>query len=104
MAEHMHHCKVNVLSPRAIDGSGWPIDMGSACDKCQGCDNRQGEIGLAGGARLIGAGNDLQLEWPCPGCGRPVVEDTTALTSHADAERIARDPLGNCCRRRIANT
>lgn len=99
-----HRCKVDVLRPRALDGSGWPIDMANACEGCQGCANRQGDIGLAGGARVIGAGNDLQLEWACPGCGRPVVEKTSALTTHADAERVARDPLGHCCRSRATKS
>ena len=93
-----HSCKVNILRPKALDAIGWPVDMAAACERCQGCENSPGELGLENGATIVRSHGAMALEWRCPGCGCVVSEETTALTAKDEARVIGADPLCHKCR------
>ena len=59
-------------------------------------------LGFSGGIEVarVWGGDAIELRWPCPGCGRETTQETTALSSMADADDVKRDSL--CCACRIA--
>jgi hypothetical protein len=94
-------CRLNVLQPRAIDGNGWPIGQTEACQRCQGCDNKGGELGLTGFEEisLKRSHGDVLLFWSCPSCGCEVTEETSALQAIQAAKLVDADRLCYRCRR-----
>lgn len=84
------------------NGSGVLSKNGERHENCATCDARCGfeEVGFSGGievARVWGS-DAIELRWKCPGCGREVTQETSALASFADAEETKRDPLCYRCR------
>lgn len=76
----------------------------TGCEECNGCDSnaKVEQIGLTGSMKIINDGGQIKLRWPCPGCGFPVSEDTSALSAIADSREIEKDPLCVKCRNREA--
>lgn len=76
----------------------------TGCEECNGCDSNSKveQIGLTGSMEIINDGGQMKLRWPCPGCGHPVNEDTSALSAIADAREIEKDPICAACRNRQA--
>lgn len=74
----------------------------TGCEECNGCDSgaKVEQIGLTGSMEIINDGGQMRLRWPCPGCGFPVNEDTSALSAIEDAREIEKDPLCVACRNR----
>lgn len=48
--------------------------------------------------RVFG-GDAIELRWSCPGCGRRLTQETTALNSIQDANTVKADPLCHKCRK-----
>ena len=92
------HCSINILRPRALDSSGWPANMTSVCESCQGCEAPTGDLGQEQGARVVGSWGRVMLQWACPKCGAVLAEETTALTAKDSARVIDADPLCHKCR------
>ena len=92
------------LNGRCVQtGSGVLAKDGAQHENCATCEARcgSGAIGFSGGvevARVWGSG-EIELRWPCTACGREVTQETTALSSFADAEEVKRDPLCYACRK-----
>ena len=75
---------------------------GEMHENCATCQARCGDglLGFTGGvevARVWGS-DEIELRWPCPGCGCEVTQETTALASFAEANEVKRDPLCYRCR------
>jgi len=92
-------CSVRLRSGHEFDRSGQSHAKGGACANCFGCESRSGEMGMAdAGFSLERKHGVLRLSWACPGCGITVTEDTSLMSSAADAKVVAADPLCHHCR------
>lgn len=100
----LHHNLVRSLRGRCIQHDGGIVaSNGQRHEHCGTCHARCGpeSLGLAGDMEVARSwGSDsLELRWPCPGCGCEVTQETTALSSIADAANVQDDPLCHRCRR-----
>lgn len=99
----LHHALVRSLGGRCLRTAGGIVAKdGRRHEHCGTCDARCGaeSLGFSGGvevARVWGS-DAFELRWPCPGCGREVTQETTALSSLTDAQAVESDPLCYRCR------
>lgn len=90
-------CRHDLVRGYRYDSLGRKI---TGCDECVGCDStaKREQLGITELAEIIMDNGQMKLRWPCPGCGFPVVEDTTPLTAISDSYAISKDPLCVACR------
>jgi len=100
----LHENIVRSLRGRCLrTEAGLIAKNGDRHEHCGTCLTRCGgeDLGLSSGVEVGRSwGSDVfELRWTCPACSREVTQETTALSSLADAEEAKRDPLCYACRK-----
>lgn len=97
-----HHCKVNIIKGYALDGRAWPATLSDACKTCQGCECGLGQVSMSStvGIYIAHSQGGTNLSWSCPGCGKEVTEDTTALAADDAAAAVGDNRLCFYCRKK----